>query len=127
MPKPLFKIDPDSEVKGNARGQIYVTTSPDHPASAAGKKMKDHKKTYVPLCVVVMENSLGRLLKENEEVHHKKEDQKNNNLSNLELRDHNEHQISHAYKRKFWKKSPLNKPGRKHARKVVASYLSLVQ
>jgi hypothetical protein len=127
MAKKLFEIDPDSEVKGNERGQVYVTTTPDHPSSAAGKKMPDHKKTYVPLCVVVMENHLGRLLKEDEEVHHKDENQKNNALSNLELKNHDEHQISHAKKRKFWKKSPLNKPSRKHAMKVVESYLSLVE
>ena len=122
MAKPLFKIDPDSEVKGNARGQVYVTTTPDHPASAAGKKMKDHKKTYIPLCVVVMENHLGRLLKDGEEVHHKKEDQSNNALSNLKLTEHDEHQISHAKKRKFWKKSPRNKPGREAALRVIESF-----
>ena len=116
----LFKIDPDSECKGNARGQIYVTTTPDHPESAAGKKMKDHKKTYVPLCVVVMENHLNRLLEKNEEVHHVKENQNNNALSNLELVDHDKHQIEHALKRKFWKKSPLTK---KQALRVVESYL----
>lgn len=124
MAKPLFKIDPDSEVKGNARGQIYVTTTPNHPASAAGKKMKDHKKTYVPLCVVVMENHLGRLLKEDEEVHHKDENQSNNSVSNLELKDHDIHQKSHAKKRKFWKKSPMNKPRRKSALKVIEAFLS---
>jgi HNH endonuclease len=129
MAKELFKIDPDSEVKGNARGQIYVTTTPDHPSGAAGKKIKDHKKTYVPLCIVMLENQMGRLIdtEHGEEVHHKDEDQSNNSLSNLKLVDHDEHAKAHAKKKKFWKKSPLNKPKKKHALKVAQNYLSLIE
>jgi len=120
MAKPLFKIDPDSEVKGSGDGHMYVTTTPDHPPRGAGKKMKDHKKTYVPYHVAVMELSLGRYLEKGEEVHHKDENPKNNALSNLELTDHNTHAKNHSKKKKFWEKSKMNKPGRKASALRVA-------
>ena len=123
MAKPLFKIDPDSEVKGSGDGHVYVTTTPNHPASGAGKKLPDHKKTYVPKHVAVIEISLGRYLTNGEEVHHKDENPKNNALSNLELTTHEEHAKTHSKKKKFWKKSPMNKPGRKAASRVVEAYL----
>jgi hypothetical protein len=108
--KPLFKIDTDSEVKGTGNGYVYVTTTPDHKPSGAGKKMKDHKKTYVPRYVVVVENSLGRLIDpKKEEIHHIDENKKNDALSNLEIRAPG----SHAKHHKFWKKSPRTKPGQK--------------
>jgi hypothetical protein len=120
----LFKIDPDSEVKGSGDGHVYVTTTPNHPNSAAGKKMPDHKKTYVPKAVAVMELSLDRYL-DGEEVHHIDEDPSNNALSNLELTTHDEHAKDHSKKKKFWKKSPKNKPGRKSALRVVAAFLAI--
>jgi hypothetical protein len=103
--KSLFKIDPDSEVTGTGDGYVYVTCTPNHP----GKKMSDHKKTYVYKHVALMELHLGRYLKEGEEVHHKDENPKNNALSNLELRSSE----GHAKHHKFWKKSPRTKPGQK--------------
>lgn len=118
--KPLFKIDPGSEVTGSGDGHIVVTTTPDHPT---GTKMKDHKKTYVGIHIVKMENSIGRLLREDEEVHHKDENPKNNALSNLILTTHNDHARTHSKKKKFWKKSPMNKPNRKSAMKVVEAFL----
>jgi hypothetical protein len=120
--KPLFKIDPGSAVVGTGDGHLVVTTTPDHPT---GTKMKDHKKTYVGLHIVKMENHLGRLLKDHEEVHHKDGNPKNNALSNLELTTHPEHAHTHSKKKKFWKKSPRNKPGRKSALKVVKAFLAL--
>lgn len=106
MPKkPLFEIDPESEVTGTGDGYIYVTCTPNHP----GKKMSDHKKTYVYKHVALMEKKLGRFLTEGEEVHHLDENPKNNTLSNLELRSSE----GHAKHHKFWKKSPRTKPGQK--------------
>ena len=118
--KPLYKIDPDSEVKGTGDGHMYVTTTPDHP----GKKMKDHKKTYVPIHIVLMENHLGRPLKDDEEVHHKDENPKNNALSNLVLTTHPEHAKTHSKKKKFWKKSPMNKPDREASLRIASLFLS---
>lgn len=111
MPKKLFKIDPDSEVKASGNGYIYVTTTPNHP----GKRISDHKKTYVYKHVALMELSLGRYLKEGEEVHHKDENPANNTLSNLELRLSE----GHAKHHKFWKKSPRTKPGQKRKKMAL--------
>lgn len=45
---------------------------------------------------VVMENSINRLLTKSEVVHHKDENKKNNDLSNLELMERSEHNRLHA-------------------------------
>jgi hypothetical protein len=121
--KLLFKIDPGSEVKGTGAGYVVVTTTPDHP----GKKMKDHKKTYVYKHNVIMENYIGRVLRpeKGEEVHHKDGNPANNALSNLELSSKEEHPRGHALSdNPFWKKSPLNKPKRKHKKAMVRDILA---
>lgn len=46
----------------------------------------------------LMEQELGRSLAPNEEVHHKDENPLNNDLSNLEIRLHGEHQAEHSTK-----------------------------
>ena len=46
----------------------------------------------------LMEQELGHSLKLNEEVHHKDENPLNNDLTNLEVRTHGEHQAEHATK-----------------------------
>ena len=46
----------------------------------------------------LIERELGRVLAPNEEVHHKDENPLNNDLSNLELRLHGEHQAKHSTK-----------------------------
>lgn len=46
----------------------------------------------------LMERELGRPLEPNEEVHHKDENPLNNELSNLEIRLHGEHQSEHGIK-----------------------------
>ena len=46
----------------------------------------------------LMEKELGRQLAHNEEVHHKDENPLNNDLSNLEIRIHGEHQAEHSTK-----------------------------
>jgi hypothetical protein len=116
MKKPLFEIDPDSEVKGTGGGYIYVTTTPDHPPIGAGHRIKDHLKTYVPLHIVTVENARGSLISpEEEEVHHIDENPKNNALSNLEVRAPGAHAKGH----KFWKKSPRTKPGQKRKKMAL--------
>ena len=46
----------------------------------------------------LIEQELGRQLLPNEEVHHKDENPLNNNLNNLEVRIHGEHQAEHSTK-----------------------------
>lgn len=122
--KPLFKIVPDSCVKGDSTGHIVCETIPVHPHAL---KLPDRKKRYVPLARVVMENSLGHIVDYDKyEVHHKDENPSNNALSNLELITHHEHARNHSKKKKFWKKSPRNKPNRKSAFRVVSAFLSRV-
>lgn len=119
-----FKIDKDSIITGTGAGEggyQYCTTTPPHPH---GEKRPDRKKRYIYLHRVVMENHLGRLLKDYEEVHHKDEDPTNNALSNLVLSDNRKHQRQHSKKTKFWKTSPKNKPKKASVGRVVQAYLS---
>ena len=117
--KPLYKIDPDSEAVGSGHGYIVVTTTPNAPC--AHKKMKDHKKPYSYLHDITWVNHSGKPIPDGYEVHHKDNNPKNNNISNLELRPRE----SHAKHHKFWKKSPRTKPGHKSAQRVVSAFLSL--
>lgn len=61
---------------------------------------KDHpnadSKGYVREHILVMEDHLGRHLRDGEVVHHKDEDKLNNSLSNLELMLDSEHRRLHA-------------------------------
>lgn len=108
--KRLFEIDPDSIVKATSGGYFYCTTTPEHPY---GEKRKDRKKKYVYLHRAKMEQNLGRYLKPEEQVDHKDGDKANNNISNLVLKKRGPHQKSHVGRgNHFWKKSPMNKPGR---------------
>lgn len=59
--------------------------------------IKDTKKV-MSYPKYLMEKELGRPLAHNEEVHHKDEDPLNNNLDNLEIRLHGEHQAEHSTK-----------------------------
>jgi len=119
MDKPLFKII--DKVKGSGQGYWYAVTEPEHPNAMT---LKDHKRKYIYLHRVVMENHLGRLIDpKTEEVHHKDENKANNNISNLELSINNEQQGDHAKKNKFWKKSPRTKE-RVSSLNVVSKFLS---
>lgn len=61
--------------KTDSHGYIWLYV-PEHPHSR-DRYVREHR--------LVMEKYLGRYLKENEVVHHKDGDKKNNNISNLEL------------------------------------------
>lgn len=56
------------------------------------------KHGYVLEHRVVMENKIGRLLRKNEEVHHKNGNTHDNNPENLEIMLHGEHQKFHTTK-----------------------------
>ena len=69
-----------------SKGDYLYAIVRDHPRRT--------KNNYVLLHRVVMENYLGRLLNENEIVHHKDGNKKNNDISNLEVMTASEH-VSH--------------------------------
>jgi|SRR6056297_3289924 len=127
-PKMFDKINYDDVVKANNLGYLYVTTTPEHPF---GEKRKDRKKRYVYLHRAVMEQHLGRYLEPEEQVDHKDKNKKNNDISNLELKERGSHQRDHAHSgNHFWKSSPRTKKNwgkkasRDQARVVVAKYLA---
>lgn len=74
-----------------SKGEYDYALVPEHP--------KATKLGYVFMHRVVMENHIGRLLKDNEVVHHKDENKKNNDISNLQLMTNEEHVRLHALKR----------------------------
>ena len=59
--------------------------------------IKDKKKV-ISYPKYLMEQKIGRELEPDEEVHHKDENPLNNDISNLELRHHGEHQREHGTK-----------------------------
>lgn len=79
----MFEIK--KEIK---KGDYLYALVPEHPRAT--------KNGYVLLHRVIIENSLGRLLKNNEVVHHKDENKKNNDISNLEILDWKDHCKLHA-------------------------------
>ncbi len=85
----LFNI-----IKPIKKGDYVYALVPDHPNAT--------KSGYVLMHRVVMENHLNRLLDKDEIIHHKDENKKNNDISNLEITDIASHARLHNYKgRKF--------------------------
>jgi hypothetical protein len=122
--KHLFKIIPDSIVKGDAKGHLVCETVPEHPYAIS---LPDRQKKYIYLHRVVMDNSLGYVTDpEKIEIHHKDDNPENNALSNLVMKSHSEHAREHSKKKKFWKKSPENKPSHKSALRVVSAFLKQI-
>ena len=71
-------------------GYIYAKV-PEHPNATTNG--------YVLMHRIVMENYIGRLLTDNEVVHHIDEDKSNNDITNLQLMVIEEHAKLHASKR----------------------------
>lgn len=71
-----------------SKGDYMYAVVPEHPRAT-----KNH---YVLMHRVVMENFLGRMLKDNEVVHHIDHNKKNNDISNLELLTNSNHSKIHA-------------------------------
>ena len=65
--------------KSVKKGDYLYAVVPEHP--------KATKNGYVLYHRVVMENHIQRLLAENEVVHHKDENKKNNDITNLEIKN----------------------------------------
>lgn len=81
----MFKI-----LKKIKKGDYDYALVPNHP--------KATKNGYVLYHRVVVENYLGRILEDNEVVHHKDGDKHNNTIENLEVMSANEHAHHHAKK-----------------------------
>lgn len=75
----------------NGGGYKYCRTEPPHP--------RRNSKGLYPLHRVLVENDLGRLLISGEDVHHKDENKKNDDPSNLEVKLKAEHALEHAFER----------------------------
>lgn len=71
-------------------GYMYCRTEPKHP--------KANSKGLYPLHRVVAENKIGRLLNDNEDVHHVDENKMNNHPDNLEVLTKAEHTRLHMKK-----------------------------
>lgn len=71
-----------------SKGDYDYGLCPEHP--------KATKNGYVLMHRLVMENELGRMLEDGEEVHHKDRNRKNNHPSNLEVLTMLEHRKVHA-------------------------------
>ena len=82
---PLFAIDRIISC-GNYN---YVVTIPPHPNGTVHGYVLEHR--------VVMENHIGRLLEDHEEVHHENEVKKDNRIENLRLMTRTEHRKLHGF------------------------------
>lgn len=74
-----------SRVENN--GYIYVRVD-NHPSATSTGYVYEHR--------FVMEQHLGRFLREGEVVHHRNHDRHDNRLENLELTTHSEHARHHG-------------------------------
>lgn len=92
-----------TSTNNNWKGGVYVA------GGYAKVKVKEHpakdKRGYVLLHRLVMEDYLGRYLKEDEFIHHKDGDKLNNDLSNLELVYPEKHAKEHYIDRNIDKKT----------------------
>lgn len=70
-------------------GYLYAKL-PEHPNASINGYVLEHR--------VVMENKIGRLLKNKEEVHHIDGNRHNNSPENLEIKMNGEHQRFHSTK-----------------------------
>ena len=71
-----------------SKGDYNYAVVPKHPNSGKHGYVLEHR--------IIMENHLGRLLNSNEVVHHKDENKKNNDISNLEVLSDIEHVRLHS-------------------------------
>lgn len=83
-----------------SRGYTYVLR-PEHPRAG--------RSGYVKRANLVMEKTLGRLLRKDEMVHHKNEDKSDDSPSNLEVMTRGQHQHLHASRQPRGKSHPRSK------------------
>ncbi len=73
-----------------SKGDYFYAKVPNHPEATSNGYVLEHR--------VVMENHMGRLLTQDEVVHHENENKKDNRIENLELMTRAEHSKLHAMK-----------------------------
>lgn len=73
-----------------SKGNYNYAKVPEHPSCTINGYVLEHR--------IVMENYLGRLLDENEVVHHLNDNKKHNNIENLELCLKGVHESYHGIK-----------------------------
>ena len=73
-----------------SKGDYNYAVVPEHPKRTKNNYVLEHR--------VVMENHLGRLLNENEVVHHINGNKKDNRIENLKLLSEKEHKFLHGKK-----------------------------
>lgn len=83
----MWKI-PEKKIANN--GYCYVRI-PEHPQATSTGYAYEHR--------VVMENHIGRMLPDNEVVHHVNGDRTDNSIDNLALMEHKEHAEVHGLER----------------------------
>jgi phage FluMu protein Com len=84
------KEKPMWTIRGTAsKGDYIYAIVPDHPRATKNGYVLEHR--------IVMENHLGRMLTEEELVHHKNENKRDNNIANLEITDKHEHARNHGF------------------------------
>lgn len=76
------------------KGTYDYALVPEHPKATANGYVLYHR--------VVMENSINRMLKDDEEVHHIDRNPHNNDLSNLQLVTKEEHRKIHSIRPKTY-------------------------
>ncbi len=70
------------------KGKYKYAVVPEHPKAIRGGYVLEHR--------VLMENHLGRILKDDEIVHHMDNNGLNNSISNLKVMESTEHRRLHA-------------------------------
>ena len=79
---------PDKKIMNN--GYVYVRI-PDHPKATSTGYVYEHR--------AVVENHIGRLLTDDEVVHHVNHDKTDNRIENLKIADKNSHARLHGSER----------------------------
>jgi hypothetical protein len=71
-----------------SKGDYNYVLCPEHPKATKNGYVLEHR--------IVIENYLGRVLNDNEIVHHKNHNKKDNRLENLEVMNNREHNRKHG-------------------------------
>lgn len=84
-----------------SKGDYNYALVPEHPNATKNGYVLEHR--------IIVENHIGRLLKNNEIIHHINENKKDNRIENLEITTPQKHPQKHTEKQKtrYIKKCPM--------------------